>query len=58
VQLILEQWPKEPVSYRYILHTEDGKTTEEWGNEPGVGAARRGYRGSAGSGYLELDGGI
>jgi len=40
-QLILEQWPKEPVSYRYILHTEDGKTTEEWGNDrvleqPGV----------------------
>jgi len=33
VQIVLEQWPKDPVGYYYILHTEDGKTTEEWGGD-------------------------
>ncbi|MDO6431782.1 4-alpha-glucanotransferase [Flavitalea sp. BT771] len=33
VQVVLEQWPKAPVSYHYILHTEDGKMTEEWGGD-------------------------
>ena len=28
-QLELEKWPEEPIIYRYILHTEDGKMTEE-----------------------------
>lgn len=32
-QLELERWPEEPICYRYILHTEDGKVTEEWGND-------------------------
>jgi 4-alpha-glucanotransferase len=32
-QLELEKWPEEPISYRYILHTGDGRTTEEWGND-------------------------
>ncbi len=32
-QMELEKWPEEPISYRYILHTEDGKMTEEWGND-------------------------
>jgi len=33
VELELEQWPDEPISYQYILHTEDGKMTEEWGSD-------------------------
>ncbi|HVW59358.1 MAG TPA: 4-alpha-glucanotransferase [Puia sp.] len=33
VQLELEKWPEDPISYRYVLHTEDGKVTEEWGND-------------------------
>jgi 4-alpha-glucanotransferase len=33
VQLELEQWPEQPFSYRYLLHTEDGKITEEGEND-------------------------
>jgi len=33
VQIVLEHWPKEPVSYYYILHSEDGSVTEEWGGD-------------------------
>ena len=33
VEVELEQWPETPLSYRYILHTQDGKSTEEWGND-------------------------
>jgi len=29
----LEDWPVEPVSYNYILQTEEGKRSEEWGND-------------------------
>src|SRR6185503_11384683 len=29
----LEQWPGESVRYSYILHTEDGKRSEEGGND-------------------------
>ena len=32
-RLELEQWPEEPVNYSYILYTEDGRMTEEWGND-------------------------
>ena len=32
-QLELEHWPDEPVRYSYILQTEDGKRSEEWGND-------------------------
>ena len=32
-QVELEQWPEEPVRYSYILQTEDGKRSEEWGND-------------------------
>lgn len=33
VELELDQWPEASLSYRYILQTEDGRLSEEWGSD-------------------------